>query len=400
MNIQENELSAVSLSRLEEYFGSLPDPRVDNGRLLHGLIDILAIALCAMLSGAEGFEAMEEYGQAKQMWLRERLGLSLPHGIPSHDTFRRLFARLDPVAFEGCLVAWTQELHMLTQGEVIALDGKTVRHSFDTATGQRALHLVSAWATEGRVVLAQEAVSTKSNEMTAVPALLQRLDIAGCVVTTDALNTQKPIAAQIIAQKGDYVLALKGNHGSLYDEVRDFFAWMQGRPGGLVTQCPDNQVRHEWGHGRFEQRRCFCLPVSAQDWAQAVAQWPELKTLVCVQSGRREVTRAPEVAPGAQAATSWEARFYLSSLPANAARLQKAVRAHWGIENCLHWVLDVTFEEDASRIRKDHAARNMATLRRLALNLLRKNTLHKKSLKNKRFRAGWDEDYLLGILVG
>jgi hypothetical protein len=182
------------------YFGELPDPRSNNGRLRHQLTDILAIALCATLSGAESFVEMEEYGQSKAAWLRERLGLYLAHGIPSHDTFARLFARLDPAAFEACFVAWTQALHTLTRGQVIAVDGKNVRRSFDTATGQSALHLVSAWAAESRVVLGQEAVDEKSNEMTAVPALLERLDVAGCVVTTDALNTQKNIAAQIVAQ--------------------------------------------------------------------------------------------------------------------------------------------------------------------------------------------------------
>lgn len=190
-----------------------------------------------MISGAESFVEIEEYGQAKEAWLRERLGLSLLHGIPSHDTFGRLFSRLDASAFEACFVAWTQTLHTLTQGQVIALDGKSVRRSFDTATGQGALHLVSAWASENRLVLGQEVVDEKSNEMTAVPALLERLDLTGCVVTTDALNTQKNIAEQILRQDGDYVLALKGNHGLLYEDVNQFFDWLSRRPGGLPAGC-------------------------------------------------------------------------------------------------------------------------------------------------------------------
>ena len=264
-------------------------------------------------------------------------------------------------------------------------------------TGKAALHLVSAWATENRLVLGQQAVATKSNEMTAVTAVLERLDIRGCVVTTDALNTQKNIAAQILSQGGDYVLALKGNHGLLYDDVREFFNWMSQRRGGLAALCPENHLSRDWGHGRAEVRACFCLPVTDTDWPQARQQWPQLRTLVCIQSARRETGPEPEVAPSAQSATARERRFYLSSLNADAPRLA-AVRSHWGIENRLHWVLDVAFDEDASRIRNNHAARNMATLRRLALNLLRKDTQHRRGLKTRRHRAGWDEDYLLKIL--
>lgn len=388
----------ISVPTFALYFGDLPDPRRDNGQLRHELIDILAIALCAMLSGAESFVAMEEYGQSKHAWLRDRLGLHLPHGIPSHDTFARLLARLNPQAFEACFAAWTQALHTLTQGQVIALDGKSVRRSFDTASGQGALHLVSAWASQNRLVLGQEAVAEKSNEMTAVPALLKRLEIAGCVVTTDALNTQKNIAAEIVEQGGDYVLALKGNHGLLYDDVREFCDWMSQRPGGLTAGCDQSDHTRDWGHGRCEVRRCFCLAVTATDWPQATAQWPELRSLACIESGRRLTTPDPEVVQGAQTTTSWERRFYLSSLECDAPRLQEAVRAHWGIENSLHWVLDVSFDEDGCRIRKDHAAYNMATLRRLALNLLRKDTQHKRGLKTRRHRAGWDDDYLLRIL--
>jgi predicted transposase YbfD/YdcC len=368
--------------------------------LRHKLVDILAIALCGVMSGAESFVEIEEYGQSKEAWLRERLGLSLLHGIPSHDTFGRLFSRLDPSAFEACFVAWTQTLHTLTQGQVIALDGKSVRRSFDSATGQGALHLVSAWASQNRLVLGQEAVQEKSNEMTAVPALLERLEIGGCVVTTDALNTQKNIAEQILRQHGDYVLALKGNHGLLYEDVNQFFDWLSRRPGGLPAGCDAHGQTQDWQHGRYEVRRCYCLAATDQDWAQARQQWPGLKSLVCVESGRRSTTPDPEANSSAQAVVEWERRFYLSSLECDAPRLMAAVRAHWSIENSLHWVLDVAFAEDDSRIRKDHAARNMATLRRLVLNLLRQDTRHKRGLKTRRHRAGWDDDYLLRILCG
>lgn len=221
------------------------------------------------------------------------------------------------------------------------------------------------------------------------------------MVTTDALNTQKNIAATIIEREGDYVLALKGNHGLLYDDVREFFDWMSQRPGGLAAECDQSDLTRNWGHGRCEVRGCFCLAVTAQDWPQATAQWPQLKSLVCIESGRSFITSDPEVAVATQTATSrasWERRFYLSSLECDAPRLQEAIRAHWGIENSLHWVLDVSFEEDDCRIRKDHAAHNMATLRRLALNLLRNDTQNKRGIKTRRHRAGWDNDYLLHIL--
>lgn len=380
------------------HFGSLADPRRDNGQLQHDLVDMVAIALCAVLCGAEGFVAMEEFGHSKQTWLRERLGLGLSHGIPSHDTLGRLFARLDPEQFEACFVAWTQALHRVTQGEVIALDGKTLRRSFDTATGQGALHLVSAWAGHNRLVLAQQKVDGKSNEITAVPALLSRLDLQGCVVTTDALLTQKSIARQIIEHKGDYVLALKANHGLLHQEVEEFFTWMSQRPGGLRAQCDHSTHTQEWQHGRHERRRCFVLEASEADWPLARAQWPGLASVVCVETQRRVVPVGSEVPPGAVATAPLERRFYLSSLGCDAPRLLEAVRAHWGIENSVHWVLDVAFREDECRIRRDHAARNMATLRRLALNLLRQDKKHTRGLNTRRHRAGWDNDYLLRIL--
>lgn len=390
----------ASSSSFTLHFGALPDPRRNNGQLRHDLVDVVAIALCAVLCGAEGFIAMEEFGQSKQAWLQERLGLSLIHGIPSHDTFGRLFARLDPIAFEACFTAWTQSLHTVTLGEVIALDGKSLRRSFDTATGQGALHLVSAWASHNRLVLAQQAVESKSNEMTAVPALLERLDIRGCVVTTDALNTQKNIARQIVDQGGDYVLALKANHALLHQEVKEFFGWMSQRRGGLVALCDHSAQTQEWQHGRQEVRRCFCLGATKQDWPLARRQWPGLASLVCVETKRRLMATGPEVPSGATAQAEVEQRFYLSSLGCDAPRLLEAVRGHWGIENSVHWVLDVSFDEDDCRIRKDHAARNMATLRRLALNLLRQDTRHKRGVKTRRHRAGWDNDYLLRILCG
>lgn len=383
-------------TKISTYFADLPDPRRNNGQLQHALLDIVTIALCAMLSGAETFIEMEEFGRAKQEWLRERLGLCLGNGIPSHDTFGRLFAALEPTAFARCFEQWTQALHTLTGGEVIALDGKTLRHSFDTATGKAALHLVSAWASDNRLVLAQQAVEQKSNEITAIPALLERLELQGCVVTTDALNSQKHIAEQIVTQGGDYVLALKENHALLHEDVAEFFRWAAVRPAGVAAIADDSASASEWGHGRHEVRRCWCLEANPIDWPRALRQWPRLATIVCVEAQRRIVDPARE--GNALPAATLERRYYLSSLPCDAPRMMAAVRHHWGIENQVHWVLDVAFDEDQSRIRKDHAPENIATLRRLVLNLLRRDIGNKRGIKTKRHRAAWDNDYLLRIL--
>lgn len=376
----------------------VPDPRRASALRLHSVLDILAIALCAMLSGAETFVDMERFGRAKRAWLQERLGLALLHGIPSHDTFGRLFARLNPEAFSDAMQGWSQALHHLTKGQVIAIDGKSLRHSFDTASGQSALHMVSAWASERRLVLAQTAVTQKSNEITAVPTLLEMLDIQGCIITVDALNSHKSLARTIIEKGGDYVFALKENHALLHEEVADFFAWCQKQPGALERLSDSNTKTEEWGHGRHEVRRCWCLDATTGDWPQAVAQWPGLHSIVLVETQRAVVVVEPK------AGIQWQGgavqrRYYLSSLPAEAAVLLEAVRAHWGIENRVHWVLDVAFREDECPIHKDHAPRNLATLRHLALNLLR-HSQDKNGLKARRLRAGWDNDYLLQVLAG
>ena len=379
------------MNPLPSYFTHIPDPRESSNATRHVLLDILMIALCALLSGAENFVDMEEFGREKQQWLQERLGLQLPHGIPSHDTFGRLFARLDPHAFGAAMQTWTQALHQATQGQVLALDGKTVRRSFDTATGKAALHVVSAWATGAQLVLAQQAVEAKSNEITAIPALLELLDIKGCIVTVDALNSQKEIAMRILAQGGDYVLALKDNHPLLHQEVRDYCLWCQRQPGGLQRLADDFAEQKEWGHGRAEVRRCYVLAATAQDWPQALRQWPGLQSIFAVESCRQLQSRRSN-----SPSTQW--RFYLSSVKPEAAALLAAVRAHWQVENKVHWCLDVAFEEDGSRARRDHSAENLAVLRRLALNLLRQDHSAKHGLKARRLRAAWNNDYLLRLL--
>jgi predicted transposase YbfD/YdcC len=382
------------MNDLPLYFAEVPDPRGRSNAQRHSFLEILLMALCAVLAGAETFVDMESFAVEKQAWLRERLGLKLRGGIPSHDTFGRVFSLLCPDAFSRAMQQWTQALHQYTKGEIIALDGKTLRRSFDSATGKGALHVVNAWANSARLVLGQCRVEGKSNEITAVPTLLAMLDVRGCIITCDALNTQKGLAAQVRAQGGDYVLALKENHALLHEEVRDYFAWCQSQPGGLVKRCDSSANQTGWEHGRHEIRRCFVVAANEEDWPRAREQWPGLQSLVLLETQRREVVGdSARVNPA-----SVEQRFYLSSLAPDAQALLKAVRAHWGVENSGHWSLDVSFDEDGCRVRKDHAPFNLAVLRRLALNLLRQESTGKNGIKARRLRAAWNGDYLLRLL--
>lgn len=372
------------------YFAEVPDPRGQSNAQRHSFLEILLIAVCAMLAGAETFVDIESFGLEKQSWLRERLGLKLRGGIPSHDTFGRVFSLLCPNAFSQAMHKWTQALHQATEGEIIALDGKTLRRSFDTATGKSALHVVNAWANTSRLMLGQCRVEGKSNEIRAMPTLLAMLDVRGCIVTCDALNTQKGLAAQVLEQGGDYLMALKENHALLYEEVQDYFAWCQNQAGGLVKGCQSHATQTGWEHGRQEIRRCFVVAATPQDWPRAREQWPGLQSLVMLETQRREMVGA--------GGGGLERRFYLSSLAPEAGALLKAVRAHWGVENSGHWCLDVSFDEDSCRVRKDHAPFNLAVLRRLALNLLRQETSGKNGIKARRLRAAWNGDYLIRLL--
>jgi len=367
------------------HFANLPDPRTGHN-CQHLLLEMLVIAFCAVVCGAEGWEDIKRFGVAKQDWLQARLGLRLPAGIPSEDTFRRLFARLDPEAFGTCFRQWTDTFRQNVAGEVIALDGKTLRHSFDTTCQQNPLHLVSAWAVASGLVLGQVAVDDKSNEITAVPALLSLLDLRGCVVTTDAMSCQKAIATQIVGQGGDYVLALKGNHPHLCEDVALCLSRLEATP--WPSRPVEKARQSDFGHGREEERRCLCLPLAEPDeqWQDIQAQWPGLRTLVKVERWRKLADKEAQ-----------EVAYFLSSLPGDAARLSRIIRQHWQIENRLHWVLDVVMDEDACRIRKDHAPQNFAVLRHMALNQLRQEP-SKGSLKGKQKRAGWDNDFLLLVL--
>ncbi len=365
---------------LFEHFQDLEDPRWDRYKL-HKFNDLLFITICATICGADGWQDLEQYAHAKEDWLRRYL--ELPGGLPSDDTFRRVISRIDPEAFEACFRRWIAAVVEHTDGELIAIDGKTLRGSYDTDDDKAALCMVSAWASANRLVLAQEQVFDKSNEITAIPALLAALEISGCLVTIDAMGTQRTIAQQIRDQGGDYVLALKSNHPTLYEDVRTFFDEAKAKQFQGIDH---DFVEHtDGGHGRIEVRRCWAVGDVA--WLRHQDRWAGLQSIVMIEA--RRILGQSE---------SLERRYYIASVAPQAARLLEAVRGHWGIENQVHWVLDVTFGEDGSRIRKDHGAANMALLRRLTLNLIRQETTLKSSLKQKRKRAGWDNGYLENVL--
>jgi predicted transposase YbfD/YdcC len=372
-------------NQLTSHFGALPDPRYRRARK-HELLDILFIALCAVICGAESFAEIAQWGRSKQEWLQSFL--LLPSGIPSHDTFGRVFARLDRQAFARCFQDWTQSLHQKTEGQVIAVDGKWLRGSFDTATQTPALKLVSAWASEARLVLAQQAIEPGSNEIATLPTLLKMLDMGDCIVTIDAAGCQKNIAKQIIKQKGDYVLSLKGNQEFLRENVEEQFTdweekdWQIPFAYQKVRSCGK-------GHGRIEIRECYL--VEASDFVDPRGEWQGLRSIAMITSERQVGEKV-----------SVERRYYLTSLSgADAARhVLRSVRRHWGIENRLHWVLDVVYQEDKCRVRTGHAAQNLSVLRQITLNLLRSSPDKSTSLRMKRKRAGWELGYLEEILTG
>jgi predicted transposase YbfD/YdcC len=374
----------ASLSR---HFAGLTDPRIERAKE-HRLVDIVTIALCAVVCGADDWVAIETFGRAKGAWLRTFL--ALPGGIPSHDTFGRVFARLDPEEFRACFLAWVRAVTGAEVAEgVVAIDGKTARRSHDRGRGKAALHLVSAWASAGGLVLGQVATDQHSNEITAIPVLLRLLALEGCTVTIDAMGCQTAIAAQVVEQGADYVLALKDNQPTLHERAR--LASADARAAAGTTRAAvgwDTAATLDAGHGRIERRRCWALgDPEYLAYLDPTGAWAGLRSVAMLESQRRIGD-----------AVTVEIRYYLSSLPPDAATLGRAIRDHWGIENRLHWVLDIAFREDDSRFRTGHGPENFAIVRHFALNLLRRDPA-RGSIAKKRFRAALDDRYRSTVLA-
>ena len=371
-------MSARKLRSLATHFASLEDPRQERTRK-HNLLDIIAITICAVICGADSWVAVERYGLAKYDWLARFL--KLPSGIPSHDTFGRVFAALLPEQFRACFASWVAEVAACVGLKHIAIDGKTQRGSHDRGKGKAALHLISAWAVENHLILGQEAVDQKSNEITAIPKLLELLDLGGALVTIDAMGCQKEIAEQIVEQDGDYVLAVKENQPTLYTEIERLdAAALAEEYAGASCCCTEEQ-----SHGRHELRACWVL-TDLEELGER-AKWPGLQSVIVVVRDRTA---------GEQ--NSCEKHYYISSRELSAKRFLEVVRGHWGIENSLHWVLDVVFDEDGSRVRKDHGPENLGLLRRMALSML-KAEQSKGSIQVKRLMAGWNNDFLEKVLA-
>jgi predicted transposase YbfD/YdcC len=384
-------MDAPATAGVLRFFADLPDPRAPN--VVHKLHDILVVALCAVICGADGWAEVEVFGRSKLAWFKTFL--DLPGGIPSHDTFGRVFARLDPDAFERCFVAWTSAVAGASGGRLIAVDGKSIRRSFEHAWDRGGMaHLVSAFVDANRMVFAQAAVADKSNELEAIPRVLALLDLAGATVTLDAGGCQREVARRVVAGGGDYVLAVKENQPALYAKVKALLdEAVLGSFGGMRHGFSE---RTDGGHGRVETRRAWVTDEVRWLGEQLLAQWPGLTggSVGVVESVRQDLGDLT-------GRVTTERRYFVSSIGGtDAARLADAVRGHWSVENRLHWQLDVSFREDERRIRTGHGAENYSRLCRLALNLLRRDQTVKIGVHGKRLKAGWDEHYLLRLLTG
>lgn len=365
------------------HFAALEDPRIDRTKL-HPLLEIVFIAVCALLSGANDFVGMEKFGKAKRDWLKKYL--ELRHGIPSHDTFGRVMQALSPQGFVDCFRSWVANFHEQRKGDQICIDGKTARASHDRAAEQNPLHVVSAWATDQGLLLGQVAVDAKSNEITAIPKLLEMLELAGALVTIDAMGCQREIAAKIHAKGGDYILAVKGNQEHLEEDISaEFAAADVRREQGQPRDLPKVHESADADHGRAEQRRCEALPVPKT--LRNRDQWAGLQSICRVTRSYRE-----------KGIDKSEVRYFISTLPAQAKKLAIGVRGHWGIENGLHWVLDMVFAEDRSRARVGHAQENLALLRRWALSVQLQNKTVTGSIEKKRLQTGWNDKNLEKLL--
>jgi predicted transposase YbfD/YdcC len=365
---------------LFDSFSDLPDFRKSE-KIEHNLIEIIALAICAMVAGCDDWTEIEDFCNIRIDWFKKFL--ELKNGIPSHDTFGRVFSMINPDKFRDCFIKWINKVKKITDGEIVAIDGKTIRRSFDKSSKKSAIHMVSAWASNAGLVLGQIKVNEKSNEITAIPKLLELLALKGCIVTIDAMGCQKDIAKKIIESKADYVLSLKGNQGTLLEDIKLFY-----------EDCVKNNLKnieHDYhrtfdnDHGRLETREYYIT--NNVDWLNQKNDWQGLKTIGMVKSIREIDNNKTE-----------EIRYFISSIEQNAKKFAKAVRSHWGIENSLHWVLDVSFREDESRVRKDYAPENLAVLRHITLGMLKQDTTVKKSIKSKRLRACADQNYLEKIV--
>lgn len=365
-------------------FSEIRDHRV-NRKKLHKLVDILVISICAVLCKSEGWEDIEDFGNERHEWLKTFL--ELPNGIPSHDTIRRVFEKIDTKHFQECMMNWTSNFFGAIKGQFVAIDGKTLRRSFDRATGNASLHLVQAFATDTSLMLAQCPVDKKENELTKIPELLDMLSITGAIVTIDAIGCQKKIAKKIVSDNNaDYVFALKDNQPNLRSETSAFFRVAESN--GFEGFSHDIYEDIDAGHGRIETRKCTCL--SATEWMDHVAsEWDGLQTMVKIES-KREIGDKIET----------ETRYYITSLPADAKLLAKAIRSHWGIENTLHWTMDVTFREDHSRIRKCNAPENFAIMRRAVFSIIKRNKPSGISVKKAQFKALMNPQFASKMLFG
>ena len=370
-------------SKWLSYFDDLEDPRHPKGTL-HPFLSVVIIGVLATIGGATGWEDIEVYAEGQAQWLATFL--DFPWGIPKADCYRRVFVQIKSEILARCFHRWLAEIVKDTGGQVIPIDGKTMRGSYDRGLQQSALHVVSAWASEHRLMLGQMKVDNKSNEIKAIPALLELLDISGCIITIDAMGTQTDIASQIVAQKADYILCLKTNHPTLYQQVKGLFEQ------AISTDFEGLEVSHdqrvETGHHRREIRKIWVLPVNQLGGLYKQQQWAGLQSIVMVYRKRYLWNKQTE-----------ETQFFLTSLPYDAQRIGRAIRLHWGIENQLHWVLDVTFKEDESRIRQGHGPENLTLLRRLAISVLNQETSSKRSIRQKAKLASMNPDYMMKVLA-
>jgi predicted transposase YbfD/YdcC len=378
-------VSETPVGSIRKHFEQVHDPRVERTKR-HKLLDIISIAICAVICGADDWVEVENFGVQKLSWLQTFL--ELPHGIPAHDTFGRVFARIDPEEFQKSFIEWVQTISQLTAGQVIAIDGKQLRGSHDKGRGQQAIYMVNAWAEANHLVLGQQKVAEKSNEITAIPQLLKLLEVSGCIVTIDAIGTQTKIAKLIVEREANYILAVKENQGQLYQDLKTLFEYDRQRSFQDAPYQYAKTVNKD--HGRIEIRQCWSTSDPEYlDSIRSRKNWKGLASLIMVEAER--------IIDGK---SSVETRYYISSLESDAERMLAGVRGHWGVENGLHWTLDIAFSEDQSRVRKDHGPENLAVLRHMALNLLKQEKTAKGGIKAKRLQCGWNEKYLLKVLEG